>query len=574
MVSSADWTSSRITAEWLTSRTFTLRVDPGAEILSSNLVFHRNGLIIGHQRSSETYWALDGGTLSLIDHNGRPTCRMAPERCGGAAPRLSGFYLDPGACYEQTATAHVLEANESDYHSRLQSFDLFDTLVARRCYYATSVFRKLESRTGIKDFASRRHSLEMSIFGRRPYGLSDIYELLIAESVISEKQAAMLQLMELQEEWDNIFPIAEIVSIVNPDDIIISDMYLPYSFLKRILEEKCGLDNALYLSNYGKHKKQVWPTILEKYRLREHLGDNPHADVESPAAFGIPGRLVTISRWSAAEEILNDAGLTTYAQAARETRLQAHHRDPQTRNALQAQIGVNIPLMILGALWIRICAEDFGADRVLAASRDCNLWHRLLASNHFARAGIPSSLYVQMSRKLCYSNSDAYEAYLRSRLGDRTLLVDLVGTGRSLRRIVQRLELQDTLLPCILVAESAEDCAQAPAPACLIFRDFDPYRVVLEVLNASREGRAVAATVQDDRIVIETRENEFGPVARGIIGEMQSAALAFLATLDRFDAPKPPPLPNLRAAAEAIVDLIPEHSLKLEPLLSEHRKNI
>src|SRR5690606_37910082 len=123
---------------------------------------------------------------------------------------------------------------------------------------------------------------------------------------------------------------------------------------------------------------------------------------------GIQPVLVTISKWSKTEEILHGAGLANYAHAVREMRLQTFHSAPQIANALKAQLAVNIPLMLLGTFWLRHCAASFRADRILTAASDCNLWHEMIASPHFARCGMPPASYIRISRTLCHDESDVY----------------------------------------------------------------------------------------------------------------------------------------------------------------------
>ncbi|RYE61714.1 MAG: hypothetical protein EOO82_01310, partial [Oxalobacteraceae bacterium] len=340
---------SNVTADWLTSRTFTFRTEPVAGTISETFTFHRNGFIVGYSHDNERFWDIDGDAVRILDQYGNATCTLKRRASVQGKIELAGPFCNPAAEYEPTAVFHVLEENDSDYHARIQSFDLFDTLVARRCYEPLAVFRSLEVKSGIANFAERRHAVEMSIFGRRAYGIDDIYDLLVAEAFLTRKQANVIRLMELEEEWANLFPIAELVANVNPNDIIISDMYLPRTFVQRVLKEKCGLDNTLYLTNYGKHLRQIWPHILAKYTVRSHFGDNLHADIVGPSQFGIQPMFVTISKWNKAEEILHAAGLADYAHALRETRLQTFHRNPQIANVLKAQVTVNIPLMLLSS---------------------------------------------------------------------------------------------------------------------------------------------------------------------------------------------------------------------------------
>ncbi|MGF9695142.1 hypothetical protein AAIH46_20145 [Rhizobium sp. 0TCS1.26] len=562
------------TREWLTSRTFDFVIEPHDITVSRTFLFHASGSVAGYSHPNERFWDIDGETVRILDHNGRPTCVMKTRLAEGGRLQLAGTYCGPLPNEGDPRSTHVLRENASDDHGKIQSFDLFDTLVARRCYDPLEVFRAVEVKSGVAGFAERRHLVEMSIFGRQDYGLDDIYASLVAEGLVTEATAGMLCMMELEEEWDTLFPIQEVVAFVNPGDIIISDMYLPYEFVQRILKEKCGLENELYLSNYGKHQRKIWPDVMAKHAIRCHYGDNLHADVVGASEVGIQPMYVSISKWSATETILHQAGLSAYAHAVRRLRLGIHHREPQIANALKAQASINIPLMILGSLWIRQLAATFEADRILTCARDCNLWHEMLVSSHFARTGMPHARYLKISRTLCHDGREEFEAYLRSNMGERNLLVDMVGTGQSLNSLVDRLDLRGRLRPCILVADPV--AARNPAALdFLLLKDFMGYRLFIEALNASLDGSAAAAVFDHQGLRIVTQPNEFGPLMQRIITLSRNLFGEFLVDLDGVLPPKEmPSIDTLQAAAEGIVAQLPEQVMKLQPIWSEQGKNL
>ncbi|WP_296105652.1 hypothetical protein [uncultured Agrobacterium sp.] len=564
-----------IDADQLLSRTFTFKVEPQNSVISEDFVFHQNGFLIGYSHANETYWELDGNVVNILDADGRVTCQLSPLSGAGEAIRLGGYFRNPMLGYEETANFHVLEENASDSHTRIQSFDLFDTLVARRCYDPLEVFRIVERKAAVPGFADWRHKTEMSIFGRRPYGIDDIYLIMVSEGFITQKQAAVLRWMELEEEWEHLFPIGDVVARVGANDIVISDMYLPRPFIERVLREKCGLKNRLYLSNYGKHHRQIWPEILSNHNVRTHFGDNIQADIISPASFGIDVALVSISKWDQTEQVLHAIGLGAYAHAVREARLRSFHPSVAVRHAKRAQASINIPLMLLASFWLKACAQERGVDKILMAARDCNLWQEMLASRHFARANMPPSEYIRISRAVCYTESVEYEAYLQNKLGLRNLLVDFVGTGKSLGTIIDRMERRATVTPCILLGEPRSAEIVETLPETFLLRDFTTYRVFFEALNASLEGSTVLTVPDNYRLAVLLQENEFSDVVKTMIGEMRSTFQHFMRDLDRIDPPRnPPSLDILRQAGGAIVELLPAWSGKLSVLEAEQKSNV
>lgn len=556
---------SALSAQWLTSRTFTFRVETTDRTLSNTFLFQKNGFILGYGHANECYWEIEDDGVNILDIHGKVTCRMQPAAPKDGKGVLSGKFIDPALVYDETDTVHSLVENDSDYHTRVQSFDLFDTLVARRCMAPLDVFRRVEEKSGYVGFATRRHLVEMKVFGKFTYGLDDIYAMLVAEKTLDERQATVAKAMELQEEWDQLMPIAQTVALVGENDIVISDMYLPQAFVERVLREKCGLNNKLYLSNYGKHHRTIWPAIKAAHPLRMHYGDNPHADVSSPNAFDIPAKLVTVSKWDQTEELMHKLGFGAYAHALREVRLETFHPNTRLRNAMQGQIRINFPLMLLAAHWLRHTAQDFGADRLLMAARDCSMLHRLVNSEHFVRHGMPEARYIRISRPLCYAATAEYEAYLRGQFSAKALLVDFVGTGRSIMSLMDAFDLGNRIKPCILVSELAELIPEAGRVDAFIRRDFFTHRVFLEALNASLEGSAVEARDENGLIVIDQQVNEFSETMQEMIAIMHATFERFLPLIARLPAmPKVPPDEVLKAAAEMISEFIPASARRLE----------
>lgn len=574
MTAVANLNLSPFTDDWLMSRTFTFRSEPAGQTICDTFLFQSNGFVVGHAHPNEAHWSLDGEVVRLLDKNGRMTCELRLTSAPGEKAVLSGPHFAPDKDYEKTGSTHFLEENESDFHTHIQSFDLFDTLVARRCNEPVNIFRNVETKSGVKGFAAKRHQVEITMFGRQNYGIAEIYQLMINEQFLTLPQAEVLRIMELEEEWDNLFPIKEMVARVRPDDIIISDMYLPEFYVKRILVEKCGLHNKLYLSNYGKHHRTIWPGLKEQYKIRNHYGDNIHADIQGAGEAGIAPFYVPISKYNKAEDIFRRGGLEPYARAIREVRLETFHPDPMIMNALKAQVTVNLPMMILGAFWVKQCADRFGADKILAAARDCNLFHELLSSPHFVRYGIPPVEYTQISRTVCYDDSITYEAFFRRKLGNRTLLVDMVGSGRSFIKLIDRFGLQDRVLPCLLVADETVSNLAHPLEA-LVTRDFYKYRIYVESMNAALDGSTVGAAWDDRGLRVLTQPNEYSDTMREIIIASRAVFERLLAALQTIPPVPRLPVPEvLGLAVHEIIEQLSDQQPKIEILANEQAKTL
>jgi hypothetical protein len=360
-----------LSRDWLTSREFVFRAN--AAVLSRAMRFAPDGTIAGYSHANESFWDVVDGALHILNAARQPTCIFSPSGASDGAVSLSGAFINVERPDLASGSVHHVEEKRPGVVPRIASFDLFDTLVARKCQEPTAIFQAVERKSGVAQFAHLRHTFEMRLFGRALYGLDDVYAALSAELGWSPELVAKLKMLELMEEWDNLFPIAEVVARFGPNDIVISDMYLPYDFIRKIVEEKCGLrGKTIILSNYGKHLGVVWPQLLTQCEITRHYGDNVHADIASPARFGIPTEHISVSNWSHGERVLIDIGLRPCAEAIREARLRGD-ADAAGRGVRAAQLEMNLPLLVIGSYFLFQAAEDFGADRLLLCARDCSL---------------------------------------------------------------------------------------------------------------------------------------------------------------------------------------------------------
>lgn len=230
---------------------------------------------------------------------------------------------------------------------------------------------------------------------------------------------------------DQLFPIVENVLQVKPEDLLISDMaeMTPES-VTALAREVAGLPNRVIVTPDGKRTGWIWKTLARQYSLSLHTGDDSIADVDMARHEGIPTRLYSGARFTENEQELLDIGFRRLAFTAREARLRTFNLD---HRALElAQIEINFPLLYLAALALK---PHLQGRRVLGSARDCWLWQRLLRSVAEADA-----VYWYSSRLARAFPSESYLAYTTSLMqGPEAILLDLCGTGWSLRRLASEL---------------------------------------------------------------------------------------------------------------------------------------
>lgn len=193
---------------------------------------------------------------------------------------------------------------------KVVSFDLFDTLVVRPCIEPTDLFRIVAKRCEYKgNFVGIRKIAEQYARKKKPYyydeiTIAEIYEEFVLLTGISKQEANRLLCCELEVECDYIAPrytIRELYRHAIERDkkvIIVTDVYLPKSFIETVLEKNGMMGYyKLYVSSEERISKgsgRLFQRViaeLEREGIEKssiiHLGDNPRADVEIPNKIGI-----------------------------------------------------------------------------------------------------------------------------------------------------------------------------------------------------------------------------------------------------------------------------------------------
>ncbi len=319
----------------------------------------------------------------------------------------------------------------------VRSFALIDTLVTRRWVNPRVIFDTIESQTNITDFARRRSESEHNECPEE-YTLQDIYANIKDVLRLDDLTVSNLMQAELSLEFDNFIPVREHCEEVRTEDLVISDMYFPESFLRKVLTEICDLPfNPLFISPRGKRNGSVWIALKHNFLITEHLGDDRETDLASPRRHDIPARLTTVTRRTARESFLADHGLEPLSNVAREARLSAWEQTGDRRRVQLSQIQGNFPIIFLASLHLVQMAEQNGWSKLLFSSRDCYLWSRLYPMIA-ETIGLPANAeYFYTSRAAKANASPSYLRYFNFVRGSgRSVIVDACGTGWSNQRLI------------------------------------------------------------------------------------------------------------------------------------------
>lgn len=214
---------------------------------------------------------------------------------------------------------------------KLYSFDIFDTIISRKVllpigihYYVKE--QMMKSNLGFSDYLIAnypkiRHSAELNV---REYYVrtkierdslkveiqfDEIFERIKSVYNLNDEQIQFLKEQELKSELENVIPLKERIDeikellVQGEKVILVSDMYLPKDFIKKMLEKAdpilCELE--LFLSSeygYQKADKTLFIEVYKKYGENYdflkwiHTGDNPKSDNQMPRSLFIENHKV------------------------------------------------------------------------------------------------------------------------------------------------------------------------------------------------------------------------------------------------------------------------------------------
>ncbi len=383
-------------------------------------------------------------------------------------------------------------------HPQVKTFDIFDTLIARRCIEPFRIFDMVAEIAGLSAFSEARRRAEASV-AHQPYDLNAIYVALAAMMNLSEAEAEKLRLIEIDLELENVVPVAENIAAVADGDILISDMYLGPDIIRRLLD-RAGFQTkaALVVTSDGKHSGRIWPLMLDKFTITEHLGDNWHSDNVMPNRFGIKSRHTLVTAPNVVEKVLLDVGLLDLARICREVRLVSWSNDPSHRALQIIQASLNVPILLLASIVLVRLMQRRGLSKALFSSRDCNLWLPLFRVVAKAMGVACEADYFYTSRLTRTRPSEDYLAYARRLLSEEAIVVDVCGTGWSLAHLFETLGLKrremfflHKMPPVALYEERAPTPAGSIVHALLEGFDSRWHNMTLEMCNYAEHGMVV-----------------------------------------------------------------------------------
>ncbi|MBB5060750.1 hypothetical protein HDF16_005486 [Granulicella aggregans] len=266
------------------------------------------------------------------------------------------------------------------------------------------------------------------------------------------------------------FPIMDAVSCVGQDDLIISDYY-DFAKADRILRAVTGLKNRLVVGRHIKASGRIWRFLS----VDEHTGDSPR-EIASARRFGIKGNLVRRADLTNMESYLYDAGCRGLALVLREARLTTAVTEDSDIKLLQLQ--GNVPFLFAASLLLHRKAIAQQIETILMCSRDSYLWITMLHAVQGLLDSVPyGTQYFFSSRLMRYRSTPHTLAYTKDLLRGRSAIVDLCGSGYSLKAFCNHLDPRPLLW--LAVAYKREGWPYSGVPYAIQWRG----KTTLELAN-------------------------------------------------------------------------------------------
>jgi hypothetical protein len=369
----------------------------------------------------------------------------------------------------------------------MNSFDVFDTLLARRYLNSEPVWLQLERESEIADFANLRKAEDT---GSR--NLYEIYDVLVAKSVVPQSLRLQLLQREIELEIQGSIPVRKNLDRVQHGDMLISDMYLPAAAILQLVRS-VGMDKqvTLYQSNGDKSNGTVWPRLKNKPDV--HLGDNRVSDYDRPTNAGVNAEWYNpATELNAVEHSLVDTNLLSLGLLTREIRLGENYTGLGNEYFASAN-NHNLPLLFFLAELIN---KHYGHRNIVFLGRDCQLLHRLYNAYYD-----PAASYLPFSRQVAYDTPEAAVEYLKAHAPERPLFIDLSSTGGTWEKLQSELD--------VLVAIYSDTTHYTPEKPVLpkgfgyltSNSQIGQTNLLLEVMNCGDHGHLDRIEIHDGKLM-------------------------------------------------------------------------
>lgn len=281
------------------------------------------------------------------------------------------------------------------------SFDLFDTLVLRNVSQPADVFRLVELKYDIHNFAHIRKKAEKECMDKLGmcYTLSDIYSLLQSQYGISKD--VLMKELEVEKQICVVNPymkeIYEELQKKGQNIVILTDTYFSKEFIVDLLTDLgLSMPNDILISCECKKSKSVGD-IYELFYGKKviHVGDNYRCDIQNAKKAGCSAYYYKSSQLIGKKYRISEKNLSIGAAISNGLVNNTFFNGSSKMND-RMQLGYAYlgPISVGYCQWIYTVAKKNDVTKLLFLSRDADILYRTYNGLHLDI----DSEYVYVSR--------------------------------------------------------------------------------------------------------------------------------------------------------------------------------
>jgi hypothetical protein len=311
----------------------------------------------------------------------------------------------------------------------VDSFDVFDTLLARTVRLPTDIFGLIEDSFPYKNFKELRIKSER----QSNFTFDNIYHQFKLLTNETDETIELLKKYELTTEMNNTIPIKSNILKMQNGDICVSDMYLCQEDILKLLRfHNINANIKMYVSPFGKSSGHMWETLQKTHYINSHTGDNYHSDIVMAKKYNIHGIYTQIHRFTALESRLIEVDFDL-CKMFRTFRLSNTYEECAIEyNVYDNQAQYNIPILLFICRQLSNILTSENRTKVLFFSRDGFLIMKLFMKLYPQY----ESIYTYSSRIINNNYTDDYVEYLKSIYSkDDCLMFDINGSFTSGRHL-------------------------------------------------------------------------------------------------------------------------------------------
>jgi hypothetical protein len=312
----------------------------------------------------------------------------------------------------------------------VNSFDIFDTLLARTVKIPTDIFDIIENTMPYENFKKIRLQAQQLSDNT----INSIYNEFKKLTNENDETIVKIKEFELHIEINNTIPILSNILKMKNEDIIVSDMYLNIDDIVKILSyHNININiNNLYITPAGKSSGYIWEKLKKKYNIINHTGDNLHSDINMANKFNIKTTYTQIHNFTKLENNVYIHNKDLCSMIRKFRLLNPYDEFSINYKLYDQQIQYNIPFLIFICKQLASILINENRDTVLFLSRDGCLLIKIFSTLY------PQfkTIYFHNSRIINNNYNIDYIKYLKQSYNrDSCILFDLHGSFNSGRQM-------------------------------------------------------------------------------------------------------------------------------------------